>query len=178
MTGMTIEEAEEFIADFFDKFKVLKKWLEKSGLFALKEGYSATPRGRKRWYTLPEPSDPDYKKICSQIQRWAGNMPIQGGNADILKIAMFLVYKALRGGSVTGARIYDARFLLVVHDEIVLDCAEKDAPAVKKILADCMNEAYHMIVPRKGFRGWIALGPEKHDYGVEVKGADTWAKAK
>lgn len=178
MTGMSIEEAEAFIEDFFTKFKVLKAWLEKSGAFALNEGYSATPRGRKRWYTLPDPSDPDRKKIESQIRRWAGNMPIQGGNADILKIAMYLIYKKLRGGSVTGKKIYDARFLLVVHDEIVLDCAEKDYLAVKEIMCECMTEAYHMIVPTKGFAGWVALGPEKHNWKVEVKGADTWAKAK
>src|ERR1035438_7355857 len=114
MTDMSEDEAQEFINDFFAKFKVLKAWLERQGLLALDLGYSRSIGGRKRNYTIPEISDPDYKKIISQIKRWAGNMPIQASNADILKIAMGMIYKELRGGDVTQPKVYDARFLLVV----------------------------------------------------------------
>jgi len=104
-------------------------------------------------------------------------MPIQAGNADILKVAMRNIYLEIRGGSFVGKKLYDARFLLAVHDEIVMVCAEKDIPAVKAIMARCMNDAYHQVVPRFGEPGWIALGPEKHDWGVEVVEAEIWAKA-
>jgi DNA polymerase-1 len=177
MTDMSEDEAQEFIDDFFAKFKVLKAWLERQGLLAQDLGYSRSMGGRLRNYTLPDQDDPDYKKIISQIRRWAGNMPIQASNADILKIAMGMIYKELRGGDVTKPKLYDARFVLVVHDEIVMVCAEKDIEPVKAIMTRCMNAAYHRFVPEFGCDGWIALGPEKHHWGVQVKEANTWAQA-
>jgi DNA polymerase-1 len=177
MTGMSIDEAKAFIEEFFGTFKVLKQWLERQGLLAVELGYSCSPRGRKRFYTLPADDAEDAKELIAQIKRWAGNMPIQAGNADILKVAMRNIYLAVRGGSFVGKKLYDVRFLLVVHDEIVMVCAEKDIPAVKAIMAKCMNDAYHQIVPKFGEPGWIALGPEKHDWGVEVVEAEIWAKA-
>ena len=177
MTGMTIDESKAFIEEFFGTFKVLKQWLERQGLLAIEVGYSCSPRGRKRFYTLPNPDDPEANELEAQIKRWAGNMPIQAGNADILKVAMRNIYLAIRGGSFIGKKLYDARFLLVVHDEIVMVCLEKDVPAVRAIMAKCMNDAYHQVVPRLGEPGWIALGPEKHGWGVDVKEADIWSKA-
>jgi len=177
MTGMSIDEAKAFIEEFFGTFKVLKQWLERQGLLAVELGYSCSPRGRKRFYTLPSDDAEDAKELIAQIKRWAGNMPIQAGNADILKVAMRNIYLEIRGGSFVGKKLYDARFLLAVHDEIVMVCAEKDIPAVKAIMARCMNDAYHQVVPRFGGPGWIALGPEKHDWGVEVVEAEIWAKA-
>ena len=53
MTGMSIDEAKAFIEEFFGTFKVLKQWLERQGLLAVELGYSCSPRGRKRFYTLP-----------------------------------------------------------------------------------------------------------------------------
>ena len=177
MTGMTVEEAKDFIEEFFCTFKVLKAWLDNQGRLAIELGYSASPRGRKRFYQLPAAGDPEAEELLSQIKRWAGNMPIQAGNADILKMAMPEIYKAVRGGSFTAPLIYDARFLLVVHDEIVMHVRKDHIPPVKKIMADCMNAAYHRIVPTLGNPGWIALGPEKYDWGVQVVEADIWAKA-
>ena len=177
MTGMSIDEARAFIEEFFNTFRVLKQWLVQQGLLAEELGYSCSPRGRKRFYTIPNPDDPDAKELLAQIKRWAGNMPIQAGNADILKVAMRSIYLAIRGGSFIGKKLYDARFLLVVHDEIVMVVRKDHAPAVKLIMAKCMNDAYHTVVPRYGEPGWIALGPEKDGWGVKVVEADIWAKA-
>lgn len=176
LTGMSEEEAQEFIDAFFKKFKVLKAWLDRQGVLAILEGFSTSIGGRKRFYVLPNERDPEYKKIISQIKRWAGNMPIQASNADILKKAMAMLYKALRGGNVTAKRLYDAWFSLCVHDELVLTVKNEDVPAVKKLMKECMDAAYHFFVPQFGSPGWIALGPEKHDWGVKIVEAQIWAK--
>ena len=98
-------------------------------------------------------------------------------NADILKIAMVAIYKALRGGSVVGKKIYDAWISLVVHDEIMMICAEKDIEPVKEIMTKCMNDAYYDIIPRPGQSGWVALGTEKNNYGIKIEVAKNWAEA-
>jgi len=185
MTGMSLEEAKEFIETFFGTFKVLKIWLDEQGVKAIEEGYSTTPvLGRKRFYVLPSISDPEAEQQLSQIRRWAGNMPIQGSNADILKIAMRLLYLAIRGGSYTAPKQYDARFLLVVHDEIVMLCKDEDIPAVKKIMAEAMNQAYYEYTPRVGDPRHVFLGGSRDkvtgqvvDKGIHVVEADIWAKA-
>jgi DNA polymerase-1 len=144
--GITKDEAQEFIDAFFAKFKVLKKWIEDQGNFALNFGYTVTPDGRRRFYVMPPKSDPDYEQKIAQIRRWAGNHPIQAANADMLKRAIRLIYERVRGGVVTGKRLYDAWLSLVVHDEIVMICAKKDAAAVSKIMHDSMTDAYNAIL--------------------------------
>jgi DNA polymerase-1 len=185
MTGMSLDEAKEFIDTFFGTFKVLKMWLDEQGIKAIEEGYSTTPvLGRKRFYVLPSISDPEAEQQLSQIKRWAGNMPIQGSNADILKIAMRLLYLALRGGNYTSKKLYDARFLLVVHDEIVMLCKIEDIPAVKQLMAQAMNQAYYEYTPRVGDPRHVFLGGLRDkvtglvvDQGIHVVEADIWAKA-
>jgi DNA polymerase-1 len=185
MTGMSLEESKEFIDTFFTTFSVLKHWLDEQGLLAVEEGYSTTPvLGRKRFYVLPSQSDPEAEQQVSQIKRWAGNMPIQGSNADILKIAMKKLYLALRGGSYIAEKLYDARFLLVVHDEIVMLCREDHVLAVKKIMAEAMNAAYYEYTPKVGDPRHVFLGGCRDkvtgaviDKGIHVVEADIWAKA-
>lgn len=146
MTGMSEDKAQEFIDDFFKKFAVLKQWLEEQGSQALAFGYTATPNGRRRFYVIPPKSDPDYDGQIAQIRRWAGNHPIQAANADMLKIAIRKIYERIRGGNVTGKKLFDARLSLVVHDEIVMICAEADVPAVSEIMKTAMDEAYEEII--------------------------------
>lgn len=125
MTGMTPDEAQEFIDKFFAKFSVLGAWLKKSGEDAIKCGFSRSPRGRRRFYELPAESakEKEKEKIYSQIRRYAGNHPIQAGNVDMLKPAMWQIYNDLR---VLGFYERGARILFCVHDEIVLTCKEFD----------------------------------------------------
>ena len=185
MTKMSLDESKEFIDTFFTTFAVLKQWLDNQGVLAIAEGYSTTPvLGRKRFYTLPSPKDPDADGQIAQIKRWAGNMPIQGSNADILKIAMRLLYLAIRGGSFIGKKMYDARFLMVVHDEIVLQCHKNDIVAVKQLMADAMNRAYYDYTPPVGDPRHVYLGAVRDalsgvviDKGIQVVEADIWAKA-
>jgi DNA polymerase-1 len=146
MTGLTEEQAQQLIDDYFEKFPVLKKWIEAQGDMAIKYGFTYTPYGRKRFYIIPPRSDDSYDSELSQIRRWAGNQPIQSASADMLKDALRRIYLAIRGGILNGPKIYDAKLLLVVHDEIVMIVAEKDVEAVSKLIEKCMNEAYYAII--------------------------------
>ena len=96
---------------------------------------------------MPPDGDPDYDAEIAQIRRWAGNHPIQAANADMLKSAIRKIYERIRGGIVTGPKLYDARLSLVVHDEIVMICKEEDVEAVSQIIESSMMEAYAEIIP-------------------------------
>lgn len=122
MTGMkSIDEAKAFIDEFFSRFHVLRDWLEITGNQALRNLYSTSPRGRKRFYPEPSGDEDTRAMIISQIRRWSGNHPIQAGNVDMLKPAMYGIYKALLEA---GYKSEDARILFCVHDEIVMTAKE------------------------------------------------------
>lgn len=134
MTGMPADtdplhpeilSAGAFIEAFFAKFSVLGAWLEQSGSDAIKYGFSSSPRGRRRFYELPSDSakEKERDKIYSQIRRFAGNHPIQAGNVDMLKPAMYKIYKDLRD---LGLSDRQARILFCVHDEVVTTCILED----------------------------------------------------
>ena len=171
MTGLSLEDAEAFINDFFEGFPELKKWIEDQGDSACRfrryvddgpmMAYSASPRNRKRFYLEPD-QGPDYEKLLKQIRRWAGNMPIQAGNVDMLKPAMVMIYKDVRGGTFSGPRRYDAKFLLAVHDEAVMEVREDHVAAVRRIMENRMNEAYWNIIPR-----WDAEDSKNPGFNLE-----------
>jgi hypothetical protein len=102
------------------------------------KGYVTTLFGRRR--PIPELSSGNFMQR-SFGERVAMNSPIQGTAADIMKIAMIHVEKALREADV------DARIVLQVHDELLVECAEKDAEKVKAILHDEMAKAADVKVP-------------------------------
>jgi intein/homing endonuclease len=77
MTGKTVEEAADLINKFFARAKVLKMWLDQQGASAVRYGFTTSPRGRKRFYVRPAADDPKAHEVIAQIQRWAGNHPIQ-----------------------------------------------------------------------------------------------------
>jgi hypothetical protein len=88
-TGLTVEQAQKLIDDYFGRFPVLKEWIDNQGDMAIKQGYTSTPapHGRKRFYTMPPRTSEKYDMDISQIRRWAGNHPIQGcliGNSRIM----------------------------------------------------------------------------------------------
>lgn len=146
MTGMTKEEAQAFIDAFFAKFSVLGAWLKKSGDDAIKYGFSCSPRGRCRFYDLPSTNakEKEKDKIFSQIRRYAGNHPIQAGNVDMLKPAMWQIYNDFR---LQGLDLLGARILFCVHDEIVVTCREEDKDIVERIMMHRMQESYDGIIP-------------------------------
>lgn len=155
-TGMDETEAQEFINEFFAAYPKIKAWIDEQGRNAIKYGFSTTILGRKRFYYIPEPDNRDYDRIISQIRRWAGNQPIQGTNADVLKLAMSLIFEELKK---KGYGYDDARILFVVHDEIVMTCRIEIKNEVRTIMEDSMNTAYDMVI--NGVKNKIDVGEDK-----------------
>jgi DNA polymerase I len=178
MTGMTEPEAADFQNRYFRKYPGLKRWLDAQGQQALRHGFTASPRGRKRFYILPNQDDPEREKILSQIRRWAGNMPIQAGNVDMLKPAMSLIYQAFRA---RGWTYEDARILFVVHDEIVCTCRDALVKDVQEIVASSMRKAFYGVVDSGMLSGFEQKNASKQaiigslDTSV-VKVGEVWRK--
>jgi DNA polymerase-1 len=109
---------------------------------AVRNGWSSTPAGRKRWYTMPMPSDPDYKKKIGSIERQAKNHPIQGTNADAIKYALVFLQEKLKKEKIDGAVI------LTVHDEIVSEIRNDQAEQWAKIQGDEMCRAAELFLKK------------------------------
>jgi DNA polymerase-1 len=143
-TGMTFTEAREFIQRYFEIRPKLKKYIELQRKLALEQGYVETVMGRRR-------PTPDVKSSNFAVRegayRAAVNMPLQGSAADIMKLAMINVAKLLPK---------DASMLLQIHDSILVECPQKEAEAVGKILKETMESAYTKL-PVK-FKADITIG--------------------
>src|SRR5690606_36863923 len=101
-------------------------------------GYTETMLGRRRY--LPDLTS-DNRQRREMAERMALNAPIQGSAADIIKVAMIGVHRAL---SSAGLR---SRMLLQVHDELVLEVAPSERAAVEELVRPEMGAAYPMRVP-------------------------------
>ena len=101
-------------------------------------GYVTTPLGRRRY--IPELAGQN-KNLKNFGERVAMNSPIQGSAADIIKIAMINVSRKLRESGL------DARLILQVHDELLIEARREDAEAVAKILQSEMESASDLAVP-------------------------------
>ena len=121
-TGMPIQEAKQFIDDYFKLRAPIKRKLESILTQAREQGYVETFYGRRR-------PTPDVKSsnflIRQAAERAAANMPIQGTEADLMKRAMIHVDKALPSG---------AELVMQVHDSLIVECDENQAEEVAKIL--------------------------------------------
>lgn len=111
-TGLSREEAQEFIAKYFQAFSAVKEYLEQTKVIAKSLGYVETLFGRRRY--LPEIKS-GVAQVRAAAERMAVNMPIQGTAADLMKLAMIRVYQGLPA---LGEEI---KLVLQVHDELVLE---------------------------------------------------------
>ncbi len=116
-TGKTVskEEGADYMNKYFASYPSVRNFLDRTANEAVLRGWSITPAGRKRWYKKPDPSDPEYKKRISQIQREAKNHPIQGTNADVIKYALVFIHERMKKEGVDGAITH------TVHDEVVTE---------------------------------------------------------
>ena len=119
-TGVTRIEAAEYLENYFKTFSGLATWIEETKALATKNGYTETLYGRRRHFPGLKSTMPGLR---AQAERMAVNAPIQGTQADIIKLAMIEADKMIaREG------LYDhVRLLLQVHDELIYEVAEKDA---------------------------------------------------
>ncbi len=157
---MSSGEALAFHDDYFATFDTLAKYLESTRGFARKHGYTETLFGRRRQF--PEMKSP-LPYVRAQAERMAINAPIQGTQADIIKLAMVRIDAMLRS---EGKR-EDAHLLLQVHDELVYEVRDVLVPAVasmiKKIMEEVLPPDQTMGVPiiAEGKRGmnWGSMEP-------------------
>lgn len=136
--GVTVAEAKRYIKNYLDNFPKVSEFMDKTVDDGIKNGYVTTLFGRRRY--IPELSASN-KVLQAFGKRAAMNAPIQGAAADIIKIAMVRVYKKLREEKL------DARLILQVHDELIIEAAEKDKERAEKILKDEMENAVKLAVP-------------------------------
>ena len=136
--GTTAKEANQFIENYFEAYPGIKDYQESIIKEAKENGYVKTMFNRKR--NIPELSNPVYT-IRQAGERIALNTPIQGTAADIMKLAMVKVYKALKENNLK------SKMIIQVHDEIVFDVYENELEKLKEIVPEIMNNAYKLKVP-------------------------------
>ncbi len=131
------KEAAEYIEQYFATYPGVKEFLDRLVAEAKKSGYITTMFGRRR--PIPELKSSNFMQR-SFGERVAMNSPIQGTAADIIKIAMIRVWKALRESGLK------SRLILQVHDELVIETYLEEEEAVRKILAENMIAAADLAV--------------------------------
>ncbi|HMM29014.1 MAG TPA: DNA polymerase I [Aggregatilineaceae bacterium] len=140
---LTLAEAEAFIASYFQQFPGVRQYLNASLARARQQGYVETLLGRRRYFPILHEKGPVQASFQARqrAEREAINMPIQGTAADIIKIAMIHLARALDEGK------YKARLILQVHDELVLEVPEDEIDAVAPLTVEVMEAAWMLDAP-------------------------------
>ncbi len=151
------KKAEEMMNKYFERYKGIKKFLNQAARDAVRNKYSMSISGRKRFYNLPDYHHPDYKTAVGAVERQGMNQPIQGGNADTIKQSMiYLVDRLEKSGR-------DAKLILTVHDEVVVETRNEDVQEIKPIVEQSLID---------GFGRYFSLIPMETDGLV----GDCWLK--
>ena len=150
---VSVAEAKRYIENYLATYSGVNKYMNEVVENAKKDGYVSTVFGRRRY--LPELTASNFN-TRSFGERVAKNMPIQGTAADIIKIAMNKVSRRLFDEKL------DAKLIMQIHDELIIESKEEIAPQVAKILKEEMENAVKMKVPML----------------VDVKFAKTWYETK
>jgi DNA polymerase-1 len=134
--GISRTEAKQDIDAYFDKYPEIKEYMDKTITFAHEHEYVETPFGRKCYmYGIND------KGLRSFAERAAINAPIQGGAADIIKLAMIKIFDDLKTSNL------DAKLLLQVHDELIFEVADKDVEQATKLIKNAMENVVQLSVP-------------------------------
>ncbi|MGB9870334.1 MAG: DNA polymerase I [Anaerolineae bacterium] len=142
-TGLTLAEAENFISQYFGRFPKVREYLERTLAQAKNQGYVETILGRRRYFPVLQSASPAQEQARRRAEREAVNAPIQGSAADIIKLAMLHLHRALH------ERGLSARMILQVHDELVLEVPQEELPVVTPLVREMMESAYSLRVPLK-----------------------------
>lgn len=140
--GISPERGREYLDKYFKSYPGVRKYLESVAKEGVKKGWSTTPAGRKRWYAQPDPTEPDYTRKISHIERQAKNHPIQGTNADAIKYALVFLTEKIK------EKNYDASIILTVHDEVVCEVREDQAEEWAKIQSEQMIRAGQLFIKK------------------------------
>ncbi len=134
-TGFSYEQAKEFIDRYFNTRKAVADYIASIKKFAHDKGYTETLFGRRR--PCPDVRSNNFI-IRSAAERAAVNMPLQGTAADMMKLAMIKVHKKLP---------QDAKLILQIHDELIVECKESQASEIGKLLKSEMESVHKFAVP-------------------------------
>ncbi|PAY21206.1 DNA polymerase I [Rhodopirellula sp. SM50] len=131
-------EASELIKNYFEKYPGVQRYIDETIAFAKEHGYVVTKTGRRRYVRDITSKS---RGSASAAERLAMNSPIQGTAADMLKLAMIKVHRALREGG------FQTKMLLTVHDELVFDLWKAEQDEVLPVIEHAMKTALPMTVP-------------------------------
>lgn len=167
--GIPIQEARDYIETYFNRFPGVREYTDATIELAREQGFVSTPLGRRRY--IPDIHNSN-RNIRLFSERAAVNMPIQGMAADIMKIAMIRVSRALadpspnnlpedilRGTNLAPKPLH-TKMVLQVHDELLFEVPNEELTLAARIIRFCMEDAYHLRVPVK----------------VDVKVGKNWAE--
>jgi DNA polymerase-1 len=136
--GITQEEARTFIAQYFERFAGVRAWLDGQVELARRQGWVETLFQRRRY--VPEVRDKNFNTRAFG-ERLAQNSPLQGSAADLIKVAMIRIHAAL------AERKMQARLLLQVHDELVLEAPPEEVEPTRELVRSYMESAATLEVP-------------------------------
>ena len=136
--GVSVKEADAYIKEYLRNYSGVDAYMKNVAESARETGYVEDMFGRRRY--LPELKSSNFN-MRSFGERVARNMPIQGAAADIIKIAMIRVSRRLE------AEGLQARMILQVHDELIVECPESEQERVKALLTEEMEQAVNLSVP-------------------------------
>ena len=149
--GVTMQEAKEYMDRYFATYTGVKQYMTDVVDKAQEQGYVETLWHRRR--ALPELKSSNFN-MRSFGERVALNMPIQGTAADIIKLAMVRVHSRLDREGLA------ARLIMQVHDELIVECPEEEAPRVEALLQQEMQGVAELSVPLQAEahtgRNWLA----------------------
>ncbi len=136
--SITPQKASEYIARYFERFSKAKEFIEETLKEAKNLGYTQTYFNRRRYF---ENINSPNKKLAEFEKRAAVNAKIQGTAADIIKIAMVKLDKALEN--------FDAKMILQIHDELLIECKDNQIDKIKLIVKEIMEQCVNFEVPLK-----------------------------
>ncbi len=135
---VSVKEADNFLKTYLATFPKVDGYMQDCIAHAKEKGYVETLFGRRR--ALPELASSNFQ-VRASGERMARNTPIQGTAADIIKLAMVHVWQRLRDEKL------EAKLLLQVHDELIVEAPEEEVEEVKRVLREEMEQVVQYSVP-------------------------------
>lgn len=135
---ISVKEAKDYIDKYFETYPKVKFYMDSNVQKAKDLGYVVSLSGRVR--NIPELKSPNYN-IRSFGERVAMNSPLQGGGADIIKIAMINLHKRMKKAGLK------SEMILQIHDELIIDALNSELDMVKTMLVEEMENAVELKVP-------------------------------
>ena len=136
--GTTVKEATKYIKSYMMNYPSIEEYLERVVKDAEEQGYTATLLGRRRYIPELKASNANMRAFGKRV---AMNAPIQGAAADIMKLAMLRVRDRLKREEL------DAKIVMQVHDELIVEARLDIAERVKALVREEMESAYELSIP-------------------------------